>query len=117
MRKAVLVYTVFVLFTVCLQAQSTKSAAEQAQASDVPTITGCLQLTDNSYTLTDDEGQSHDLSGGTRKLRPFVGHEVEITGKQVTRTVDNTPPGGASSVRYYSVFEVKSVKQLSDQCK
>lgn len=117
MRNTVLIVTVLA-FTVGLQAKSAGPASDQAAASEAPTITGCLQITKSGdYALTDDDGQTHDLSGSTRKLRPFVGHEVELTGKTVVRTVDNTPPGGASSVRYYSVFEVKSAKQIADQCK
>jgi hypothetical protein len=80
-------------------------------------ITGCLQSATGHYTLTDDEGTVHELSGGAGKLKHQVGHQVEVIGKKGTRSVDRTLAGGASSVVELPVFEVKSVKQVADKCK
>jgi Protein of unknown function (DUF5818) len=120
-RSTVLLIFVFLVSSICLQAQSTSPASDSAQtsgkASGLPTLTGCLREARGVYTLTEDDGTTHELSGGARNLRSHVGQEVEITGKPGTKTVDNTPPGGASSVVELAVFQVKSVKQVADQCK
>ncbi len=81
------------------------------------TLQGCLQSADYQYTLTDSDGTAHTLVGSLGKLAHQVGHEVEVTGKPGTRSQDTTPPGGASSVKVITVFEVKTVKQVADTCK
>ena len=121
MRNTAFVLFVFLILTICLQAQPANSASDGPQASskgsDLPTLTGCLATAKGGYTLTEDNGQTHELSGGGSKLRAHVGQEVEIAGKPGTKTVDNTPPGGASNVMEFAVFEVKSVKKIADQCR
>lgn len=117
MRKPVFIL-LLVAASACLEAQSASSAAAQSSGknSDLTTLTGCLQSSSARYTLTDEDGTVHELSGG-HKVGNYVGQEVEITGKEVTRTIDNTAPGGASSVVVQSVFIVKTVKKVADQCK
>lgn len=80
-------------------------------------MTGCLQYTVDHYILRDDDGKVHELSGGGSKLKKLLDHQVEIIGKKGTRTIDRTPPGGASTVATIEVFEVKSVKPLAETCK
>ena len=121
MRNTVLLCIIFVISTMALQAQSTSLLPDPGQgsgkASGPGVLTGCLQTATGGYTLTEDDGTTHDLSGGGSKLRPHVGQEVEITGKERIRTIDNTLPGGASSVVELAVFEVKNVKQVQGQCR
>lgn len=117
MRNSILL-SIFLVAGMCLTGQSTNRSSAQASGKDsgLTTLAGCVQSSSARYTLTDENGDTHELSGG-RKLRDNVGKQVEITGKEVTRTVDMTPPGGASSVITETIFEVKSVKRVADECK
>jgi hypothetical protein len=76
---------------------------------------GCLQRSGWQYFLNEGDGTQEQLTGYS-KLKEFVGHEIEITGVRGVRTVDNTPPGGASSVITRSVVSVKTVKDLGKAC-
>jgi hypothetical protein len=78
---------------------------------------GCLESSNGQYTLIDDTNTSHILTGAVRKLSPEVGHQVEVTGKPGTRTVDGTLAGAGSSAIVQPIFEVKSVKQIAATCK
>ncbi len=121
MRNAAMLIALFLLSSALLIAQSGNSSSGATPPENLPydqsAITGCLQNAAGHYTLRDEEGTVHELSGGARKLRGFVDREVEIIGKKGTRTVDRTVPGGASNVGTIEVFEVKSVKQVADKCK
>ena len=88
-----------------------------AGTSSPDTIEGCLQTDSGEYTLTDNTGTVHRLAGAGKKLKPQVGHQVELTGKPTWRSLDATVAGGASNVKTQYVFEVKSVKQIADACK
>ena len=115
-RLKILTLTLVLLIsTVWLQAQDAGKAS--GKTSDLETIEGCLQRAEGQYTLMDDTGTIHHLTGGAAKLKHEVGHEVEITGKPGVRTIDTTPQGGASAAVVLPVFEVKSVKQIADTCK
>jgi hypothetical protein len=81
------------------------------------TIQGCLHYEEGQFWLLDGEGTKHRLVGSGKQLKPQTDHEVQLTGKPSSRTIDNTPPGGASSVIQQYVFEVKSVKRTADNCK
>ena len=120
MRKTVLLVLMFVVPVLCSQAQSDKPSPDAAQASgkasELPTLTGCLQSSMGTYQLVEEDGTSHELSGGARLLKHHVGHEIEVSGKPGTRTSNSTQAGGASSVVVHAVFEVKSVKHLADKC-
>lgn len=114
---------VFLLLTAGVFAlgQSASSNSDAGQPASLPwdmsAISGCLQSSMGHYTLTDNEGTVHELSGGAGKLKHQVGHQVEVIGKKGTRSVDRTLAGGASTVAEIAVFEVKSVKQVADKCK
>jgi hypothetical protein len=76
---------------------------------------GCLQRSGWQYFLNERDGTQEQVTGYS-KLKEFVGHEIEITGVRGVRTVDNTPPGGASSVITRSVVNVRTVKDLGKGC-
>jgi hypothetical protein len=76
---------------------------------------GCLQRSGWQYFLYERDGTQEQLTSYP-KLKDFVGHEIEITGARGVRTVDNTPPGGASSVITHPVINVKTVKDLGKGC-
>jgi hypothetical protein len=110
---------------VCLRGQSGSSSPDAGQApakasgktAALTTIEGCLQSSQGQYTLTDNEGTVHQLSGAANKLVHHVGHQVELTGKPGIRTSDTTQPGTSSSAIEERVFEVKSIKPIADTCK
>ena len=99
--------------------QDTASNSGQNAGTPSPdTIEGCLQMDNGEYTLADNTtGTVTRLSGAGKKLKPQVGHQVELTGKPSWRTLDATLAGGASNVKTQYVFEVKSVKRTADDCK
>ncbi len=88
-----------------------------SKASDLETISGCLQSSEGQYSLIDESETIHHLVGAASKLKPLTGHEVEITGKPGVRTLDATPPGGASAAVTQPIFEVKGVKDIAATCK
>jgi len=81
------------------------------------TLEGCLEYDNGIYSLLGNDGVKYRLAASSKLLKGHVGHEVELTGKPSSRTQDNTPPSGASSVVQYYVFEVKSLRHVSLNCK
>ena len=108
------------LAAACLQAQQGNSSPDEGKPSPPPgmsTLQGCLDYDNGVYSLLGDDGVIYRLAGSGKLLKGHVGHEVEVTGKPSSRTVDNTPPGGASSVIQQYVFEVKSLRHVALTCK
>src|SRR5215471_9317393 len=69
---------------------SHKSSNAEGQTS----VQGCLSGSNGSYTLTDKNGTTYELTGDTSKLSEHVGHEVKITGTTGGGTASST--GGAA---------------------
>jgi hypothetical protein len=114
MRKTLLCALVLLIAGVCLRAQE----SGQTMGKSSPTsIQGCLQYSKHHYVLTDSSGTGHQLSGYANKLKPHVGHEVEVTGTEGVRTVGTTTEGTASSAKQIPVFHVSGVKHIADTCK
>jgi hypothetical protein len=76
---------------------------------------GCLQRYGWQYFLNERDGTQEQLTGYS-KLKDFVGHEIQISGVRGVKTVDSTPPGGASSVVTHPIVNVKTVKDLGKGC-
>jgi len=74
-----------------------------------------LQRSGWQYFLNERDGTQEQLTGYW-KLQELVVHQIEITGGRGVRTVDNTSPGGASSVITRSAVNVKTVKELGRGC-
>ncbi len=110
MRKTLVLTLVVMVFAICLQAQ------DAGKTSDTTTLTGCLSYVPQHYVLTDSSGTAHRLSGYANKLKPHVGHEVEITGKEGVHTTGLTEQGAASSAAQVPVFKVSSVKHIAATC-
>jgi hypothetical protein len=110
-RNTLMLIAVLLIGAVCLPAQ------DKGKSSNLETIEGCLQRVEGQYTLLDSTNTIHHLVGGAKLLSPHIGHEVEITGKPGSRTLDNTPQGAASSAKVQATIEVKSVKHIADTCK
>jgi len=119
--KVVRLTLVLLISAVWLQAQSANPSSNAGQTSgktsNLTTLTGCLQISDGHYILTEDNGTPNQLSGAASKLGHQTGHRIEVTGKPGIKTIDSTSVGAGSSVIEQVVFEVKSVKQVADTCK
>ena len=110
MRMMLSISVLAMLFTTCLQAQ------ESGKSSDATTLQGCLQYNHRHYVLTDSSGTAHQLAGSLSKLKPHVGHEVEVTGSEAVHTRSTTQEGAASSAHMTPVFTVTAVKHIADSC-
>lgn len=118
MRKTLMLALLLFLSAAWLQAQQGSSAGKTSGSKSGPTtIEGCLQRSGGQYTLTEDNGTTHQLSGADTKLSHHIGHQVELIGKPSTRTTADTSYGAASSAQVEPVFEVKTVTHIADTCK
>jgi hypothetical protein len=108
MRKALMLSLVMMILAVLLQAQD---------ANKTTTIQGCLKYAKRHYVLTDSSGTEHLLTGYTNKLKPHVGHEIEVTGAEGVHTTSTTVDGASSTVHQAPDFKVSSVKHVDDTCK
>ena len=119
MHKQRLLILLLLLSSAWVQALQYPSG-EQSKPLPPPgmsTLQGCLQYDNGVYSLLGNDGIKYRLAGSSKQLKGYVGHEVELTGKPSSRTLDNTPAGGASSVIQQYVFEVKSLKHVSLNCR
>ena len=117
-RSTSKVALLLVVIAAWLQAPAAPASnASEKNSSELTTIQGCLKTDQGQYVLVEDIGTPHTLSGGASKLKNEVGKFIEVTGKPSSRTLGDTPAGGASNVVTVYVFEVKSVKHLSDICR
>jgi hypothetical protein len=121
MCKTLLLAVVLLTLVAWSQAQQAPPSPDEGKPpvnpSGLTTLNGCLHYDDGQYWLIDADNTKHRLSGYGKQLKQHIGHEVELTGKPSSRTIDNTPPGGASSAITQYVFEVKGVKRTADLCK
>ena len=108
MRRTLMLSLVAVILAACLQSQD---------ASRTTTIKGCLQYVRRHYVLTDSSGTQHLLTGHANRLKPHVGHEIEVTGTEGVRTTSTTVDGAASTVHQAPDFKVSSIKHIADTCK
>lgn len=119
MHKAWVLGTALLSCTLGLQARPRAAQPEAGPSSDDEskhvTLEGCLQRSGWQYYLTEKDGTQEQLAGYS-KFKDFVGHEIEVTGVRTVKTVDNTPPGAASSVVMKSIVDVKTVKDLGKGC-
>jgi hypothetical protein len=121
MYKTLVLALLLLISAAWSQGQQGNPSPEENKAPSTPpgltSIQGCLQYDNGQFSLLDFNGTMHRLAGSGKQLKGHVGHEVELTGKGSSRTIDNTPAGGASSVIQQYVFEVKSVKHLALTCR
>jgi Protein of unknown function (DUF5818) len=101
-------------------ASSSTAAGQTSHASTngETSVEGCLSGSNGSYTLTDKNGMTYQLSGDTAKLSEHVGHEVRITGTRSSASSNaggtaSSAAGGAGS----EMLQVNSVKHISKTCK
>ena len=85
-------------------------------------VEGCLSGSGGSYTLTDKNGNSFQLTGDTAKLSEHNGHEVKVTGTPSSASSSPSSSGaqgsmGQTSSSTQQTIEVSSVKHISKACK
>jgi len=128
MRPMFLVFSVLLLGFSWAMAQNGTSSANSstaagqtshASASGETSVEGCLSGSNGSYTLTDKNGMTYQLTGDTAKLGEHVGHEARITGTRSSAS-SNAAGGAASSAAGGAgseMLQVSSVKHISKTCK
>jgi hypothetical protein len=135
MKRAAAVLTAALLAATLGAAQSSSaSGAASSQNNNSPsstTVRGCLSsssLGDNHFTLTQNQtGTVFTLSGQADQLRSQVGHEVEITGKNISdpksKNSDNSNASAGQDASASSpndtgnnALDVTGVKMLTDHC-
>lgn len=82
-------------------------------------VQGCLSGSNGSYTLTDKNGTSYQLTGDTAKLSEHVGHEIKVTGTSSSASPSaGTASGsmGHTGNSSQQSIEVSSVKHISKTC-
>lgn len=94
------------------QTSATSSGAEKS-------VEGCLSGSSGTYTLTDKNGMTYQLTGDTAKLSEHVGHEVRIMGTPSSEgsAAGSETAGGASGNAASQTLQVTSVKHISKTCK
>ena len=121
MYKKLMLALVLLTSAAWLQAQAgypQSSASQNSGAmSDQATVEGCLQGSNNNYTLTADSGTVYQLTGDTSKLSEHVGHEVRITGTIAGSPSASTPSAATPGGSQQTTLEVKSLKHISKTCK
>ena len=115
-KKSVALLLLF-LGVALLEPASSRSQSGRSGSNEANYVSaeGCLQRSGWQYFLNERDGTQEQLTGYP-KLKDYVGHDIEITGVRGAKTVDNTPPGGASSVVIHPVINVKTVKDLGKGC-
>ena len=80
------------------------------------TVQGCLSGSNGSYTLSDKNGTTYQLTGDTAKLSEHVGHEVKITGTASSGTDAGNASATSGSAGSQQTLQVSSVKHVSKTC-
>ena len=90
----------------------------QSSASGHTSVEGCLSGSNGSYTLTDKNGNTYQLTGDTAKLSEHVGHEVKVMGTSSAAGASSTggTSGSAMGGSGSQSLQVTSVKHVSKSC-
>ena len=118
MRKILLLALVLLMSALWLRAQEGDPGRDIWIPTNTypPTIQGCLRNASIRYSVVCQDGTIYNLTGATGKLRPYIGHEVEITCKPTVKSLSTTEKDIASTVEAIPVLDVKTVKELSKRC-
>ena len=117
MRRTLMLTLALLISAHWLQAQEGVPGVDVgAAATYPPTIEGCLTNSSLRYMVIGKDGMVYNLTGSTARLRRYVGHEVQITGRPTVRSFSTTEKGIASTVEEIPALEVRDVKELSQTC-
>ena len=119
MQKLALLIALLFAISLLSYAQAGDPGVNKVQGpdSDATSLTGCLQRNGFQYSLIDDAGKSHLLTGNTRRLDHYAGRRVQLTGKSTVKAIDTTETQAASTVDEIPAFQVVTAKQISNTCK
>jgi Protein of unknown function (DUF5818) len=98
-------------------ASSPQSHASQTATGGSTTVQGCLSGSDGSYTLTDKDGKTYQLTGDTAKLSEHVGHEIRVTGEANASSGMGTNSAAGQTSTGSETISVSTVKHISKTCK
>ena len=117
-RKILLLTLVLLISALWLQAQEGDPGRDVWIPANTypPTIQGCLRNSNIRYSVVGQDGTIYNLTGDTGMLRPYIGHEVEVTGKPTVKSLSTTEKDIASTVEEIPALDVKGVKELSKTC-
>jgi len=124
MKRLLLLLSVLLVGTSWIVAQDSSTQNQnsdpvgQSTASGETTVQGCLNGANGGFTLTDEQGNSYQLTGDTAKLSEHVGHQVKVTG---TAESASSPHAGGTAARTSGdgasrTLQVNSVKHISKNC-
>lgn len=87
------------------------------------TIQGCLESADGVFRVHDkDTGNNYYLEGDATTLSPHVGHEVKVTGKEISTPTNqasaqhDTTTGDTKALGGHLVLEVSSIEHVAASC-
>lgn len=97
------------------QTSQMNQTGSQSNAGSQTSVEGCLSGANGSYTLTDNQGKTYQLTGDSAKLSKHVGHEVKVTG---TESAAGSAAGSSSNMASGSQMslEVSTLKHISKTC-
>ena len=121
MRKILMLVLVLASPSIWLQAQEGHPGLEGV-VPPVPypypsAVSGCLERSGFYYAVIGEDGTAYALTGSTKGLLRYVGHDVEITGNPTVVSLDTTMKDTASSVEENPALEVRTVKELAGACR
>jgi hypothetical protein len=123
MRQIFLLVSVLLLGLTWAIAQDTTASppANSGQMSRTSgggqtTVQGCLSGSNGSYTLSDKNGNTYQLTGDTAKLSEHVGHEVKVTGTSGSSADSSNASATTGNAGSQQTLQVSSVKHVSKTC-
>ena len=121
MTKPLTLALVFLLSAAYLQAQNPPPAgnpSDHPMSAHASTVRGCLQISDGSFTLTENSGTTYEIQGDISMLAEHLGHEVQITGTTSTPSSDKGGSSGSTrSATGQRIIHLQDLKHISKSCK
>jgi hypothetical protein len=119
MRQIFLLLSVLLLGLTWAVAQDTTASpsANSGQMSPTSgggqtTVQGCLSGSNGSYTLSDKNGTTYQLTGDTAKLSEHVGHEVKVSGTSSSSSDSGNASATGANAGAQQTLQVSSVKHV-----
>lgn len=78
------------------------------------TVKGCLSNSGGTYTLTEKDGKTLQLTGDTAKLSDHVGHEIKVTGTVSSASAASRDAMAKTSAT--QTIDVASFKHVAKTC-
>jgi|SRR5579871_4521774 len=92
MRILILLPTL--MLTGILTAWAQNPGSQNTPSSSGTSLTGCLKGSKDQYYLVEKNGHRHTLMAKDQDLKPYVNHEVTVSGKADTSRTPNSDAEG-----------------------